>query len=278
MNRHHRIMMRCSLVLLVTKHARLDPIYTIWCHKQNQERNMAHARYVVANWKMNGNANQARTLVQAILNTQCNINHNTHIILCPPFTLLSQLQNMLQSSSLLLGAQDCHHKSHGAFTGNISAPMLQEAGCTHVIIGHSERRQYHHETDDIIKCKVEAALAAELTPIICVGETLAQREAGEAEKVIANQVATALPNSSDNIIIAYEPVWAIGTGKIPTSEDIAVIHNTIKQHTDIPVLYGGSVNAENAGAILATPHVDGLLVGGASLKEEAFNTICTLAS
>lgn len=201
------------------------------------------------------------------------------VLICPPATLLPLCAERFGNSALKFGAQDCHELEKGAYTGDISAPMLKDAGASYVILGHSERRQYHRETNAQVCLKAEAAQHAGLTPIICVGETLKQREAGEALEVIEEQLYGSLPDNKTNIVIAYEPVWAIGTGRVASIEDISAIHNFMRDFLDrtaalssatIRLLYGGSVKANNAAAIIVIPNVNGALVGGASLKAKDF--------
>lgn len=228
---------------------------------------MTASKIIAGNWKMNGTA---AFLKECLLYWQ-NLELVHSLIVCPPFTLLRDASQHLKSAKVSLGAQDCHQKLAGAFTGNISAEHLKEADCSYVIVGHSERRQYHNETDELIKAKAETVLSVGLKPIICVGENLGEREQGIALKILEKQIADCLPKSSD-IIIAYEPVWAIGTGKAASLQDIHEVHDFLRKLVghDIPLLYGGSVTAENYKDILTTSNVDGVLVGGASLKKEDF--------
>ena len=203
------------------------------------------------------------------------------VALCPPAPLIERLARAVEGSVVAVGGQDCHAEASGAFTGDVSAGMLADAGAGLVILGHSERRALHGETDADVAAKVEAALAAGLEPIICVGETLAQREAGEAVAVVQAQVAGSLPTSLNGkaFSVAYEPVWAIGTGLTPTVEQIEEVHRAVRAAMverlgeaarKAPILYGGSVKPSNASEILKTPEVGGALVGGASLKAEDF--------
>jgi triosephosphate isomerase len=195
--------------------------------------------------------------------------------------LLAAVGEALSGSDVALGAQDCHAAASGAFTGEISAEMLRDAGCTGTIVGHSGRRQIFGESDSDIRAKAEAAWRAGLVAIVCVGETRAEREAGRAVEVVAGQIAGSVPDgaTADKLVIAYEPVWAIGTGLTPTTSDIVEIHAAIRGR--IPagtrILYGGSVNPKNAAEILALPEVDGALVGGASLKPDDFWAIAAAA-
>ena len=206
------------------------------------------------------------------------------VVICPPATIVSDVVHLGATAGILAGGQDCHAASHGAHTGDISAGMLADAGAQYVIVGHSERRADHGETDAQVCAKAEAAIGAGLKPIICVGETESQRDSGEAEAVVADQLATSIPEAArqHEVIIAYEPIWAIGTGRTPTNEDIARMHNSIRAQLnarfeekgpDIRILYGGSLKPQNAREILAVENVNGGLVGGASLLAKDFYTI-----
>lgn len=201
------------------------------------------------------------------------------VLICPPATLICQFASEFSDEGIEIGAQDCHTDQRGAHTGEISAEMLADAGAAYVIVGHSERRADHNETDAVVKAKAEAALNAGITPIICVGETREDREAGRTLNVIGVQLSGSLPDTKDDYVIAYEPVWAIGTGLTPTPEDIEEVHNFIRKNTrpEIRILYGGSVKPSNAAEILRINNVDGALVGGASLKAEDFYAIITAA-
>ncbi len=206
------------------------------------------------------------------------------LVVCPPATLLADVARDLEGGGVRVGGQTCHEQTSGAFTGEVSAPMLADAGAHYVIVGHSERRATG-ETDADVRAKAEAGQAAGLTPIVCVGETLAEREAGQADQRITAQVAASLPHGGTGpIIIAYEPIWAIGTGVTATPTDIAAMHRvvrnavgSVRQDAEPSVLYGGSVKPQNAGEILATDGVDGVLVGGASLTAESFLAIAAAA-
>jgi triosephosphate isomerase len=198
------------------------------------------------------------------------------VAVCPPFTSLAVAVQILAGTEIAVAAQNVHWEREGAFTGEVSAPMLRELGVYGAIVGHSERRQYFGETDETVAKRTEAALEAGLSVIACVGETEAEREAGETEDVLRRQVSVL--EGEDNLVVAYEPVWAIGTGKTATPELAQEAHAFIKGLLDVPVLYGGSVKPENAGELLALPDVDGALVGGASLDVESFAAICLMAT
>jgi triosephosphate isomerase len=198
------------------------------------------------------------------------------VAICPPATLIAAMMRIAAPAGIVLGAQDCHPSPSGAHTGDLSAPMLADAGAYFVIVGHSERRADHGETDELVRQKARAVLGAGLTPIICVGETRAQREAGEAESVVAAQLDGSIPDEAalDEVVVAYEPVWAIGTGLTPTADDIAQMHASIRARLTakfgtageaIRILYGGSLKPANAREILAIAEVNGGLIGGASL-------------
>ena len=207
------------------------------------------------------------------------------VVVCPPATLLAAVAAQGASSGIIAGGQDCHSQSSGAHTGDISAGMLADAGAQYVIVGHSERRTDHGESSDTVRGKAEAAIGAGLKPIICVGETEAQRDAGEAETVVAEQLAASIPDaaSQHEVIVAYEPVWAIGTGRTPTLEEVGQMHDAIRARLvgrfgaekgeSIRILYGGSLKPQNAREILAVNNVNGGLVGGASLLAKDFYTI-----
>ncbi len=235
---------------------------------------MADRKALVAgNWKMNGRRADAIALSRALAG-HATAPHACDLIVCPPATLIVPVGETLAGSDVRLGGQDCHAAASGAFTGSISAEMLRDAGCSHVIVGHSERRQGLGESDADVRAKALAAWRAGLVAIVCVGETLVEREAEIALAVVAGQLAGSVPDGAgaDKLIIAYEPVWAIGSGLTPTKSDIVEMHNAIR--LGIPsgtrILYGGSVNPKNAAEILALPEVDGALVGGASLKAADF--------
>lgn len=239
---------------------------------------MSQRRKLAAgNWKMNGLAaslDEARALALA------HPAPGVDLLLCPPATLLSRLADTVKGSAVALGGQDCHAATSGAHTGDISAAMLADAGASHVILGHSERRADHGESDALVAAKARAALDAGLVAVVCIGETLAEREAGQTLEVVARQLAGSLPEGATpaNCVVAYEPVWAIGTGLTPTPEEIATVHAHLRARlpdAGIRLLYGGSVNPGNAAGIFALSDVDGALVGGASLKAADFGRIIT---
>jgi triosephosphate isomerase len=235
---------------------------------------------VIGNWKMNGLRADAMALIGALLARQLQAPARGTLGVCPPATLLAPIRDRLGERGLLLGGQDCAPAPKGAFTGDISAPMLKDAGCRLVIVGHSERRHGHGETDQLVRAKAAAAHAAGLIALLCVGETEAERTAGETSGVLERQLAGSLPEgaTADNLVIAYEPVWAIGTGRTPSADDIKAAHEHLRERlralvpggSDVGLLYGGSVKAANAAQIMAIANVDGVLVGGASLDADEF--------
>jgi triosephosphate isomerase len=225
---------------------------------------------------MNGLREDGTALARALANhaVSASARPGYELLVCPPTTLLSMVGSILAGSGIALGGQDCHAAPRGAHTGDISAEMLADLGCSHVILGHSERRHGHGETDAIVRGKVAGAWRAGLVAILCVGETQQQRQAGEAVEIVSSQLAGSIPDAATaaGLVIAYEPVWAIGTGLTATTEDIAAMHAEIRRRTPagIRILYGGSVNPRNCRAILTLPDVDGALVGGASLNADDF--------
>ena len=238
-------------------------------------------RLAAGNWKMNGTV-AALAEVKALV--AANPTPSCEMLLCPPATLLAQMAWAAKGSALALGGQDCHPNAAGAHTGDISAIMLREAGAGYVILGHSERRADHGETDAQVHAKARAAVAAGLVPIVCVGETEAERDADRTLDVIGSQLDASVPvnSTADTLVIAYEPVWAIGTGRTPSLDQIAEVHAFLRarlaaligpQAATVRLLYGGSVKPSNAAEIFAVPHVDGALVGGASLKAADFGAI-----
>ncbi|MEI9993387.1 MAG: triose-phosphate isomerase [Rhizomicrobium sp.] len=235
---------------------------------------------IAGNWKMNGTAAslaELEALAVALKATPAPCD----VLICPPATLVARAAAAASGSAVAIGGQDCHAEAAGAFTGDISAEMLRDAGATAVIVGHSERRQYHGESDAAVAAKARAAWRAGLVAIICIGETEAERDAGRAYDVCKTQLAGSVPPgaTSSNTAVAYEPVWAIGTGKTPTTPEIAQMHAHIRACLGLPlrILYGGSVKPGNAKEILALPDVGGALVGGASLKAADFLTIVEAA-
>lgn len=243
-------------------------------------------KIIAGNWKMNKSADEARTLALALRRAIGEMKH-PEVVICPPFTAMGEVAAVLKGSRLRLGAQNMHQADSGAYTGEISARMLLTIGCTEVILGHSERRSLFSETDQAVNAKAKKALAAGLTPIVCVGETLAQRESGAMEKVIEQQIHGSLDSLSEadlkRTVIAYEPVWAIGTGKVATPDQAEEVHRHIRRllsdmhggnaAAEVTILYGGSVKADNAAGLFEMENIDGALVGGASLVADEFAAI-----
>ncbi len=244
-------------------------------------------KFIIGNWKMNGSQSLIKTMVEALHKTIEQDSPNAQVVVCPPFPYLGLLQKTIQGTAVKAGAQNVYYELSGAYTGEISVNMLNEWGSTYCIIGHSERRSYFGETDELVQKKAVVLLENNITPVICVGETLEQREKGEHESTVVGQLTKALDGISASdlarCIIAYEPVWAIGTGKTATDEQANDMHKVARtklaELTDdntaknIPILYGGSVNAKNAAGLLSQSDIDGSLVGGASLKPDDFCTI-----
>ncbi|MFC3087148.1 triose-phosphate isomerase [Tabrizicola soli] len=238
-------------------------------------------KLAAGNWKMNGTGAdlaEVRALIAARPEPDCDM------LLCPPATLIARMAEVARGSALRVGGQDCHAAASGAHTGDISAAMLRDAGASHVILGHSERRADHGETDDQVRAKAQAAIGAGLVAVVCIGETEAERDAGRTLAVIGGQLDGSLPAgaSAATLIVAYEPVWAIGTGRTPTLAEIAEVHAFLRSRLrgligaeaeGLRLLYGGSVKPSNAAGIFALPDVDGALVGGASLKAADFAAI-----
>jgi triosephosphate isomerase len=236
---------------------------------------------IAGNWKMNGLSEQAAALAGGLTRAPA----QADLVVCPPFTQIAQVAAILRGTAVRVGGQDCHVSRSGAHTGDVSAAMLADLGCSAVIVGHSERRRDHYETDALIKAKAEAAHQAGLVPIVCVGETAAQRDAGHAEAQVCAQVEASLPQGFFGAI-AYEPIWAIGTGRVPHEANVAAMHAAIRtalirllgpSGATLRILYGGSVKPDNAAALLAVPDVGGALVGGASLDAAAFLAIAAAA-
>ena len=243
-------------------------------------------KLAAGNWKMNG-SRAALAEVSALL--AAHPAPACEMLLCPPATLIAQMADAAKGSHLMVGGQDCHPKPQGAHTGDISAAMLRDAGATHVILGHSERRTDHGETDALVRAKAEAVVAAGLSAIVCIGETEAERDAGQTLAVIGTQLDGSIPMGATaaNLVVAYEPVWAIGTGRTPTLAEITEVHSFLRgrlrgligdEAMGVRLLYGGSVKPSNATDIFAVPHVDGALVGGASLKAADFGAIVAALS
>ena len=240
---------------------------------------------VAGNWKMNGTGESLDELRTIVNRPNSAIGEKIDALICVPATLVFRAAQSVAGEALAIGGQDCHFKKHGAHTGDIAADMLKDAGASHVIVGHSERRTDHAETDAIVHAKAKAGWEANLKVIICIGETEAQRRAGSTLDVIATQLAGSVPEGAraENTIIAYEPVWAIGTGLTPTPEDVKEVHGSIRdklarrfgqEGAKMRILYGGSVKPSNAIELLGIDNVDGALVGGASLKATDFLAIC----
>ncbi len=250
---------------------------------------MAERRRLIAgNWKMNGLRAEGIALAGSLAAKALANKPTCDVVVCPPATLLAKIDRAFDAGVIQLGGQDCHADEKGAHTGDISAEMLRDTGCSYVIVGHSERRADHAEGDAQVRAKAAAVLRAGMTAIVCVGETRAERDAGNALSVVEGQVVGSLPPGAqgDNTVIAYEPVWAIGSGSTPTLDEIAAVHRHIRavldgalkaEATGVRIIYGGSVNAANAGDILDVDTVDGALVGGASLKIEDFWSIIAAA-
>lgn len=242
----------------------------------------AGAPFIVGNWKMHLRREEASLLARSIIPYLQDIGVAAEVAVCPPFIWLDAVKDALEGSQIILGAQDCHPQPEGAYTGDISAPMLRDAGCDYVIVGHSERRTLHGESSAEIREKAEAIFAAGMAPIICVGESQEERDAGQTIAVIREQCAASVPDAQKGIpVIAYEPIWAIGSGKTPSLDEIARVHTEIHgimvelgfASGALRVLYGGSVKPGNAAEILALPGVEGALIGGASLKADDFAAI-----
>jgi triosephosphate isomerase len=240
---------------------------------------------VAGNWKMNGLRHSAETLNDILAGYTPGLKGKVELLVCPPATLLHLFAVQAVGSRIAVGGQDCHAKESGAFTGDLSAEMLADAGASYVIVGHSERRQYHAEKDADVAAKAAAAHRAGLTAIVCIGETRQEREAGKTLGVVRKQLRGSIPanSASQNLVVAYEPVWAIGTGLTPTTADVAEVHALIRdelrrlvgktEQGGVRILYGGSVKPSNATELMAVENVDGALVGGASLVAADFLAI-----
>ncbi|MBY0513550.1 MAG: triose-phosphate isomerase [Gemmataceae bacterium] len=252
---------------------------------------MPRRKLVAGNWKMNTTLAEAKALAADVV-TGVGAESRVDVVVCPPFVWLAAVAEVLRGSPVALGAQDVHHEKKGAFTGEVSPAMLKEAGCKYAIVGHSERRHGLGETDHAVNFKVHAALEDGLHVILCMGETLAERERGLKERVFERQIhagcAGLTGDQLGRLVVAYEPVWAIGTGKVATPDQAQEAHKFVraklavlfgeKTAGDIPILYGGSVTAENAAGLMAQPDVDGGLVGGASLKADSFLAVVKAAA
>jgi len=242
-------------------------------------------KLVVGNWKMQGSRAANEPLLAAIAQGRP---YDCDVAVCAPFPYIAEVAVAFAASDLRWGAQDCSVHEQGAYTGEVSAAMLAEFGCRYVIVGHSERRQYHQESDQLVADKAKAALAKGVTPIVCVGESLAQREGGETDAVVKRQLSAVihtLAHCAGEMVVAYEPVWAIGTGRTATPQQAQAVHALLRAqlhaataHADqMKILYGGSVKADNAASLFSQPDIDGGLIGGASLKANDFIAICRAA-
>ncbi|XGW00700.1 MAG: triose-phosphate isomerase [Leptolyngbya sp. BL-A-14] len=237
---------------------------------------------IAGNWKMYKTQAEAMEFLQGLMPQLNDIADDREVVLCVPYTALVKMSQFLHGSLVRLGAQNVHWETAGAYTGEVAAPMLTEIGVRYVIIGHSERRQYFGETDETVNMRLKAAQAAGLTPILCVGETKQQRDIGETESVIFSQLENGLKEiDQTNLVIAYEPIWAIGTGDTCASEEANRVIGLIRgklTNPDVPIQYGGSVKPDNADEILQQPEIDGALVGGASLQPDSFARIVNFST
>jgi triosephosphate isomerase len=247
---------------------------------------MARTPVIVGNWKMHGSLRDIGTLVNGV-KRGCAEVEDVEVGICPPFPYLADVRDLLENSPVRLGAQNCHGEAKGAFTGEVSAPMLKDIGCTYVILGHSERRHGLGETDAVVNRKIRAALAAGLVPILCIGELLAERESNQTLAVVERQLKGSLqgfpPEEVARLVIAYEPVWAIGTGKTASPAQAQEVHAAVRKILEgiagravaqgLRIQYGGSVKPDNIDDLMSQPDLDGALVGGASLDAEGFNRI-----
>jgi triosephosphate isomerase len=243
-------------------------------------------KLVAGNWKMHGSRPANAELLAGICAARP---FDCDVAVCVPYPYLSETAVTLAGTDLRWGAQDCSAHEQGAYTGEVSVGMLLEFGCRHVIVGHSERRQYHHESDQLVADKAKAALARGITPIVCVGETLAERDSGQTEDVVKRQLSAVihtLGHCAGEMVVAYEPVWAIGTGRTASPEQAQAVHAVLRAQlqaatahaNDIKILYGGSVKPDNAATLFAQADIDGGLIGGASLKAADFIAICRAAA
>jgi triosephosphate isomerase (TIM) len=241
-------------------------------------------KIIAGNWKMNNSLSETQNLISKINSELSQIKYNCEVVICPPFTSLSEANNLIKGTSVKLGAQNMHEEDNGAFTGEISVEMIKNVGCEYVILGHSERRTIFGESDQLVNKKVVKAITSGLKPIFCCGETLDEREQNITNEVIKRQVQEGLrgiqKEEMENLVIAYEPVWAIGTGKTASPDQAQEVHKFIRDlietiyspevASSIVIQYGGSVKADNAKELLSQPDIDGALVGGASLKADSF--------
>jgi triosephosphate isomerase len=244
-------------------------------------------KVIAGNWKMNNDLNESKDLISKLLGGLKNLNSTCDVVICPPFTSLSEASSMIKGSKIKLGAQNIHEEENGAFTGEVSAKMLLSAGCEYVIIGHSERRSIYKESDELINKKIKQAIKNNLKTIFCVGELLEEREKNITEQVIKSQILKGLQDFSlddlKDLIIAYEPVWAIGTGKTATPQQAEEVHLFIRKlltnnyssefAENLRILYGGSVKPDNSKDLLSQKNIDGALVGGACLNADSFINI-----
>jgi triosephosphate isomerase len=248
-------------------------------------------KLIAGNWKMNGSLAANEALVHGVQQglAQALNGKQAQVAVCVPAAYFAQVQQLVAGSGIDVGSQDLSAHAQGAYTGEISAAMVKDFGLRYAIVGHSERRQYHGETDEQVAAKAQCALSAGITPIVCVGETLAEREAGKTEEVVKRQLAAVIHANGhciSEIVVAYEPVWAIGTGKTATPEQAQAVHAVLRgqlkaatEHADrVQILYGGSMNAANAAQLLSQPDIDGGLIGGAALKSADFLTIIAAAA
>ncbi len=246
-------------------------------------------KLVVGNWKMHGSRAFNAELIQGLLVADlATTAPNADVAVCPPFVFLADVADALQGTAIAVGTQDISAQTQGAYTGEVAGPMIREFGATYAIVGHSERRSYHGESDQLVADKAKAALAHGLTPIVCVGETLAEREAGQTEAVVGRQLQAVIDTLGADIarvVVAYEPVWAIGTGKTASPAQAQAVHACLRAQlvqatssaADIPLLYGGSVKPDNAVELFSQPDINGGLIGGAALKAADFAAIARAA-
>ncbi len=246
---------------------------------------MTRRKLVVGNWKMNGDRATNAALLAALRAAEP---FAAEVAVCPPYVYIGDAASALAGGAIAWGGQECVEFENGAYTGDVSAAMLADMGCRYVVVGHSERRQLHHDNDQLIAEKAKAALAHKLTPVVCVGETLSERDAGESEIVVKRQLSAVihlLGHCVAEIVIAYEPVWAVGTGRTASPEQAQAVHALLRTQLhaateradQMRILYGGSVKADNAASLFAQPDIDGGLIGGASLKANDFIAICRAA-